>query len=241
MPRRIGVSTVVVGAALVAATPAFPQPKPDEGTIDLNVTAKRLDLARSSIQPNLGATTYDFTPRTIENIPLGENAPLNQVLLRAPGVVQDSFGAIHVRGDMGNVQYRLDGVQLPEGLSLFNNILATRYARQLSLLTGALPAQYGLQTAGIVDITVKSGTSDPGADLSITGGSRDYAQPAFSYGGRSGKIDYFLSGQFIHNGLGIDNRKPPITPRRHRPVVRAGQDHRHHRRPNARQLHRRRR
>src|SRR5258707_10602087 len=183
MRRRIGVSTVVVGATLIAATPALTQTKPDESTIDLDVTAKRLDLARSSIQPSLGATTYDFTQRTIENVPLGENAPLNQVLLRAPGVVQDSFGQIHVRGDHGNVQYRLDGVQLPEGLSLLTNILATRYANQMSLLTGALPAQYGLHTAGIVDITVKSGTTNPGAEVSVTGGSRDYSQPALSYGG----------------------------------------------------------
>jgi outer membrane receptor protein involved in Fe transport len=216
MRRRIGLSAVVVGSALVSARPALTQTPPPPPLTDpslaITVTATRLDEARSSIQPSLGATTYGFTPRTIGNVPLGENAPLNQVLLRAPGVVQDSFGAIHVRGDMGNVQYRLDGVQLPEGLSLFNNILATRYARQLSLLTGALPAQYGLQTAGIVDIAVKSGTSDPGADLSITGGSRDYAQPAFSYGGRSGKIDYFLSGQFIHNGLGIDNPTASFTP-----------------------------
>ena len=178
----------------------------------ITVTATRLDEARSSIQPSLGATTYGFTPRTIDSVPLGENAPLNQVLLRAPGVVQDSFGQIHVRGDMGNVQYRLDGVQLPEGLSLFNNVLATRYAGRMSLLTGALPAQYGLQTAGVVDITLKSGSTNPGADLSITGGSRDYAQPAFSYGGRSGKFDYFLSGQFIHSGLGIDNPTASFNP-----------------------------
>jgi outer membrane receptor protein involved in Fe transport len=212
MRRRIGVSMAVVGVALIAARPALTQTKPDETIIDLNVTAKRLDLARSSIQPSLGATTYDFTQRTIENVPLGENAPLNQVLLRAPGVVQDSFGQIHVRGDHGNVQYRLDGVQLPQGLSLFNNILATRYANQMSLLTGALPAQYGLNTAGIVDITLKSGSTDPGGEASITGGSRDYAQPAFSYGGRTGKIDYFAAGQFIHNGLGVENPTPSITP-----------------------------
>src|SRR5713101_7360557 len=168
MRRRIGVSIVLVGSALVVAKPALGQTKPDESTIDLNVTAKRLDFARSSIQPSLGATTYDFTKRTIENVPLGENAPLNQVLLRAPGVVQDSFGQIHVRGEHGNVQYRLDGVQLPEGLTLFNNILATRYADQMSLLTGALPAQYGLHTAGLVDITLKSGSTDPGGDASIT-------------------------------------------------------------------------
>jgi len=80
---------------------------------------QRFDESRLAIQPSLGASTYDFTPSTIATVPLGEQAPLNQVLLRAPGVVQDSFGQIHVRGDHGNLQYRLDGVQLPEGLSLF--------------------------------------------------------------------------------------------------------------------------
>ena len=216
MRWRSGVSTLVAGSALLSARSALAQTEPQspltDPSLSITIMATRLDEARSSIQPSLGATTYGFTPRTIDNVPLGENAPLNQVLLRAPGVVQDSFGQIHVRGDMGNVQYRLDGVQLPEGLSLFNNVLATRYAAQMSLLTGALPAQYGLQTAGIVDITLKSGSTHPGADLSITGGSRNYAQPAFSYGGRSGKIDYFAAGQYIHNGLGIENPTSSFTP-----------------------------
>ena len=156
MRWRIGVSAVVAGSALVSARPALTQTPPQapitDPSLGITVTATRLDEARSSIQPSLGATTYGFTPRTIDNVPLGENAPLNQVLLRAPGVVQDSFGQIHVRGDMGNVQYRLDGVQLPEGLSLFNNILMTRYAKQLSLLTGALPAQLA-GTAAFPDVT----------------------------------------------------------------------------------------
>src|SRR6267154_3942416 len=195
MRWRLCLSADNAGSALLSARAALTQTQPQspltDPSLDITVTATRLDEARSSIQPSLGATAYDFTKRTIENVPLGENAPLNQVLLRAPGVVQDSFGQIHVRGDHANVQYRLDGVQLPEGLSLFNNILATRYADQMSLLTGALPAQYGLHTAGIVDITVKSGTTNPGAEASITGGSRNYSQPAFSYGGRTGAVDYF--------------------------------------------------
>ena len=105
----------------------------------------------------------------------------------------------------------------------------------MSLLTGALPAQYGLHTAGIVDIALKSGTTDPGAEVSVTGGSRDYSQPAFSYGGRTGAIDYFAAGQYIHNGLGIENPTSSFCadPRRHRPMVRAGQDHRHRRREHA--------
>jgi outer membrane receptor protein involved in Fe transport len=215
MRRHVG--WAALGCALCLPDAVFgqtePQPAPAvDPALGITVTATRLDEARSSIQPSLGATVYDFSPRTISNVPQGENAPLNQVLLRAPGVVQDSFGQIHIRGDHGNVQYRLDGVQLPEGLSLFNNILATRYASQMSLLTGALPAQYGLHTAGVVDITVKSGTTDPGGDASLTMGSRNYSEPAFSYGGRSGKIDYFLSGQYIHNGLGIENPTASFTP-----------------------------
>ena len=202
----------LIAAVAPAAAQTEPQPPLTDPSLGITVTATRLDEARSSIQPSLGATVYDFSKRTIENIPQGENAPLNQVLLRAPGVVQDSFGQIHVRGDHGNVQYRLDGVQLPAGLSLFNNILATRYADQMSLLTGALPAQYGLQTAGIVDIALKSGTTDPGAEISVTGGSRDYSQPAFSYGGRTGAIDYFAAGQYIHNGLGIENPTSSFAP-----------------------------
>src|SRR5580704_18155035 len=118
MRRRVGSLTLVTGliaavAPVAAQTPPAapstlapaatqtPPPPPTpaaDPSLGITVTATRLDEARSSIQPSLGATTYDFSQRTIGNIPLGESAPLNQVLLRAPGVVQDSFGQIHVRG-----------------------------------------------------------------------------------------------------------------------------------------------
>ncbi len=86
-------------------------------------------LARQQIQPNLGATSYNFSPEALQDIPQGENAPLNQVLLQAPGVVQDSFGQIHLRGEHANVQYRLNGVELPEGLSVFGQALTERFAQ----------------------------------------------------------------------------------------------------------------
>ena len=204
------------GAAALISLDAQAQNTPDPATnpvssnLGITVIAKKLDEARSSIQPSLGASRYDFSRTTIDAVPQGENAPLNQVLLRAPGVAQDSFGQLHVRGDHGNLQYRLDGVQLPEGLSLFGQVLASRFVKSMSLITGAVPAQYGFRQAGIVDITLKSGTTDPGAEASMTAGSRGYLQPAFSYGGRSGAIDYFVTGDFTHTGIGIEN--PVETP-----------------------------
>ncbi len=172
----------------------------------------RLDAARSAILPNLGATTYEFGRRAIESIPQGDNTELSQVLLQAPGVAQDSFGQLHVRGDHNEVQFRLDGVQLPEGLSVFGQALEGRFAHSLSLITGALPAQYGFLTAGVVDITTKSGTTDPGGYLSIYGGARDYLQPSFAYGGRSGAIDYFVTGDFLHTRVGIENPTGSFNP-----------------------------
>ncbi|HWF19969.1 MAG TPA: hypothetical protein VG754_11915, partial [Verrucomicrobiae bacterium] len=87
---------------------------------ETTVSAK-LDQARTQILPDLGATSYTITAQHIEDIPGGENAPFNQVLLRAPGVAQDSAanGDLHVRGEHGNLQYRIDDVLLPEGLSGF--------------------------------------------------------------------------------------------------------------------------
>src|SRR3979411_2841867 len=90
-----------------------------------------------------------LVPR-LQTVPQGAEAPLNQVLLRAPGVAQDSFGQIHLRGEHANVQFRLNGVELPEGIAAFGQAIESRFANSLSLITGALPAQYGFRTAGVV-------------------------------------------------------------------------------------------
>jgi len=172
---------------------------------DLQVTARRLDAARLSIQPSLGATRTDFSRAAIETIPQGDNAGLNQVLQRAPGVVQDAFGNVFIRGDHRNVQYRINGVQLPEGLAGFASTLQTRFANSVSLITGALPAQYGFRTAGVVDIQTKTGINSPGATVSLYGGSRGLMQPSFEYGGRSGPVDYFFTGEYLRSDIGIEN------------------------------------
>lgn len=205
--RRMG-PMLALGCAATGPAMAQDQPPAAVTLPAVTVTAQQLDEARSSIQPSLGATKYEFTRRAIDDVPLGQQAPLNQVLLRAPGVVQDSFGQVHIRGDHSNNQYRLDGVQLPEGLAIFNQVLATQYANKMSLITGTLPAQYGYRNAGIVDIEVKSGRTAPGAEGSMTFGSYNWQQPAFSYGGSSGKWDWFATGQFVHNAIGIENPAP---------------------------------
>src|SRR5262249_49091601 len=111
-------SPAVTAAPSAASRATSPTP---EGSISFNldVIARQLDIARSGIQPSLGASVYELGRQAIETQPQGDNQPFNQLLLQAPGVAQDSFGQLHVRGDHANLQFRLNGVQLPEGINVF--------------------------------------------------------------------------------------------------------------------------
>jgi hypothetical protein len=82
---------LMVVAGLVGITCFGCAQAPSATDASFNSTAIRLDDARRSIQPSLGATTYDFPKPFIENVPLGENAPLNQVLRRAPNAREAGF------------------------------------------------------------------------------------------------------------------------------------------------------
>jgi outer membrane receptor protein involved in Fe transport len=180
-------------------------------SLDVNVIAKQLDIARSNIQPSLGATVYDFSQPAIETQPQGYNQPFNQLLLQAPGVAQDSFGQLHVRNDHANLQYRINGVELPEGINVFGQVLQTRLANSVALITGSLPAQYGLRTTGIIDIQTKTGTLDPGGSVTEYGGQQATIQPSAELGGTIGRIDYYATAQYLQNAEGIENPAPTFN------------------------------
>jgi outer membrane receptor for ferrienterochelin and colicins len=185
---------------------AFSDPDPASTTLDeVVVVAQRLNEARNGIQTQTGASTYVINEAAITSAPGGDNNLLNTVVMQAPDVAQDSFGQFHVRGEHNGLQYRLNGIILPEGISVFGQSLDPRLISSLTLITGALPAEYGLRTAGIIDLKTKSGVIDPGGAVSIYGGSHGTVQPSFNYGGSSGGLNYFVSGDFLRNDLGIES------------------------------------
>ena len=169
------------------------------------VIAQRLNEARNGIQTQTGASTYTINEAAIGAAPGGDNQLLNQVIMQAPDVAQDSFGQFHVRGEHNGLQYRLNGIILPEGISVFGQSLDPRLISSLTLVTGALPAEYGLRTAGIIDLKTKSGVIDPGGAVSIYGGSHGTVEPSFNYGGSAGRLNYYVSGSFLRNDLGIES------------------------------------
>ncbi len=171
-----------------------------------------LDQARNALSPDTGSSQYVIDRQAITQLPLGGSTPMNQVLLQAPGVVQDSFGQLHIRGDHANLQYRINGVMIPESISGFGQTLDANTIQNVKLIDGALPAQYGLRTAAVVDITTRTAKDGNGGSVGITGGSFGLLNPNASVWGSEGPWSYFLTGNFMQSDAGIENptasRKP---------------------------------
>jgi outer membrane receptor protein involved in Fe transport len=171
---------------------------------------EKFDEARRNIVAPIGANSYEINHQAIEALPQGNNTPLDKVLLQTPGVSQDSAasGELHVRNEHGNLQYRINGIMLPDGVGAFGQILDTGIVGSLALLTGALPAQYGLRTAGVLDIQTKADAFNNSGSISVYGGSHGTITPSFEYGGTVGQTQYFVSGRYFGSNLGIENPTP---------------------------------
>ena len=192
---------------------ASPTGSPGTATAEsVVVTSQELDISREQIVPSLGATRYTVGPDRLDSQAQGENAPFNQTILRFPGVAQDSFGQLHVRGEHANLQYRIDDVLLPESIPGFGQELQTRLADNISLITGSLPAQFGFRTTGVLDIHTKTGTVFTGNEASIQVGSFDTIMESFERGGVVGQLSYYITESYLHNGIGIENPTRSASP-----------------------------
>lgn len=219
-PRLSALSLALASLFIVpAAVPAFAADAtpdttaPDAAPADMQkveVTSAHLRSARIELSPKVGTTIYSIDSHMVDMLGQGDNTPFNEVLLRLPGVSQDSkgSGALHVRDDHANVQYRINGVQLPESISGFGQSIDTRLIDKTDFITGALPAQFGLRTAGIVDIETKEGGMTPGGRIGIMVGSHDHIEPSAEFFGSVGKFNYYLSGSYLGNSLGVENPQP---------------------------------
>jgi len=205
--------TRVIAPVRRARPAARPQPvvatqsSPPSAAQVVNQQNEAFDAARKSLLAPIGTTPYEMTQEAIQARPQGANASLDKVLLQAPGVTQDSAasGELHVRNEHGNVQYRINGIALPDGVGSFGQILDTGIVGSLALITGALPAQFGLRTAGVVDIQTSQAAFDNSGQISIYGGSRGTITPSIEYGGTVGKTQYFLSGRYFGSDIGLEN------------------------------------
>src|SRR3984893_7929293 len=200
------------GTPAAPAAPTAPPPTPEQVQLQANQEVvqrtQTFDQRRDGvIMTKAGTSNYELNAGDIQQIPQANAIQLSDLILQFPGVYQDSTsqGDFHIRNEHGNVQYRVNGILLPDGVSGFSQIIETSFIGSMRLITGALPAQYGLHTSGIIDITSKSGTALAGGSVSLWGGARQTISPSFEYGGVSGQTEYFATGRYLATGMGLEN------------------------------------
>jgi hypothetical protein len=217
-PRRV---TTPPRPRVTAPAPVVrgPPPTPEQAQQAANRTVvqqtSNLNERRDDvILPKIGANTHDLTPQDVESIPQGGAAPLKDFLLQFPGVYQDSksSGDFHIRNDHANVQFRINGILLPDSISGYSQLLDPTFIASMKLIDGALPAQYGLHTVGILDFTTKSGADPAGGSVGVYGGSQETITSSFQYGGVIGKTDYFVTGRFRGTDEGLENPTASYKP-----------------------------
>ena len=211
MISRISFISLFIGSVLgLNAQSNTPSKAQDDQTIKLDafVVSDSLDVAREGIVPSLGATSYEIGKMQLDAESLGGNGSFNEILLRVPSVVEDSFGQVHLRGEHADLQYRINDVLLPEGISGFGQELDIPFIKSASILTGSLPAQYGYRTAGVVDIHTESGTTNIKGTLNTFAGSHDTLKFTATGGVQNGKLGGFTTLSAETNNLGIENPEP---------------------------------
>src|ERR1700722_10745970 len=220
---------------------APPQPVQPTGVTQQTTAQRQIqtqvttsDDTRGNIYTTVGANSDTIGKEDIQKLPQGENTPVDKVLLQSfPGVSQDSAasGLLHVRNEHANVAFRINGIMLPDGVTGFGSILETGLIGNMTLLTGALPAEFGLRTAAVGDIKTKEGAFDNGGRVSVYGASHRTFTTSFEYGGTIGGdcssqplspdkfvkaasrmpgscgpvTEYFFTGRYLTNNLGIEN------------------------------------
>src|ERR1700679_3818270 len=146
------IKLICVAGIMACTCPACveAQTTPSDDDLQVYVTKYR-EQARNDFSPETGTSAYALDEQSINAMPQGADNSLDKLLEQTPGAAQDSYGQIHLRGEHADLQYRLNGILLPEGISGFGQTLDPRMIESMTLMDGALPAQYGDRTAGIVD------------------------------------------------------------------------------------------
>ncbi|MGC4098768.1 MAG: hypothetical protein QM706_16775 [Nitrospira sp.] len=100
----------------------------------------------------------------------------------------DPLKQVHIRQDHANLQFRIDGVPIPETVSsTFSDVITPRAWERADIVLGGMEANVGNKMAALLDITTKSGTKPGFGSMQMFGGSNNTINPSFEYGGTIGQ------------------------------------------------------
>lgn len=167
-----------------------------------------LEIVAPLVPVNLNSSgeTYSVSRKDIEALPRGNNVDLHDVLLTIPSAISSSLKQVHIRQEHANLQFRIDGVPIPDTVtSQFTDLLSPRAWERADIILGGMEAQYGVRTTAVIDITSKSGTKPGFGSIGVFGGSNETVLPSFEYGGTVGdRFRYYVMNNYRTTNRAID-------------------------------------
>jgi outer membrane receptor protein involved in Fe transport len=158
------------------------------------------------IQAKASSETYSLNRREIDVLPRGNNINLEDLLLTIPSATYGSLKQVHIRQDHANLQFRIDGVPIPDTVSsTFSDVITPRAWERADIVLGGMEANVGNKTTALLDITTKSGTKPGFGSVQMFGGSNNTINPSLEYGGTIGqKFRYYFLNSHTATNRGIE-------------------------------------
>ena len=188
------------------SAPGSKESTPDTSKLEVNVRS-----SRTMIEDTSSTSKKLITREKVRSLPLGDQTTLPKLLSTTnPGIVQGNGGQLFVRGNHANIQYQIDGVQLPDSISgTFGESFSPRNIDRMEVITGGLPAEYGQRLSAVMNIITKSGTQTTQGVAELNYGSYQFFSPQLQISGPAGKdVHYFLSANYNTTNRGLDTPAP---------------------------------
>jgi outer membrane receptor for Fe3+-dicitrate len=162
------------------------------------------------INPEATGTRTELSQAMLEKLPVAPgNRGVEAVLLTFPGFAQNANGAIHPRGAHNQMTFVVDGMPITDQLTgAFATSLDTNIVQNIELFTGDTPAEFGLRTAAVANITTRTGL-DAGrmfqGSLQLAAAQFGTLNQLAQFTGGNDKFGYFASFSAMKSNRFLDS------------------------------------
>lgn len=164
------------------------QGQPPIRDIYIKVTARIIPKHANAVSPG---STVDRNK--IKQLTGAAGGSVASLIKEQQGVASDSAGQQHVRGEHADIAYIVDGIPLPDTLSgRQGSIVVPNTIERLEFLTGGFPAEFGGQTAAVLNITTLPGKRQTQTDIGLVMGSYDTTNFDLTTSGSWGKVATYV-------------------------------------------------
>ena len=129
-------------------------------------------VTASGSAPPLNGSGTDVTVNRalLDRMPYQGSLP--QALLQLPAAARGANGVVHINGDHGDINYYVDGVQIPQELNrVVGSEIDPSNVAFMDVMEGAFPAQYGGRFAAVINVNTRIDNGPTGASGYVEGGS----------------------------------------------------------------------